>query len=261
MAQIKLQKLVNVRDLGGFVTEDGRRIKEKRLIRSETLFKASQKDLDKLTKEYNLRTVVDFRTVLEAEQKPDPEMQGVTNIFNPIIDESVMGITRETISILDIPKRYVGMTIEPMLYMQNMYRDIAFGDLAKKNYANFFDILLQQEEGATLWHCSAGKDRVGIGTMLLLSALGVARETIIEDYLMTSYYFRYENRKLHLLIRLGVRDKKVREYILFLMDVKREFIEAVFDEIEKFGGMDKYLEEVMGLTPEKREKLKNMYLD
>ncbi len=261
MAQIKLQKLVNVRDLGGIRTEDGRTIKEKRLIRSETLFKASQKDIDKLTKEYNLRTVVDFRTVLEAEQKPDPEIKGVTNIFNPIIDESVMGITRETISLFDIPKRYVGMTIEPMLYMQNMYRDIAFGDLAKKNYANFFRILLQQEEGSTLWHCSAGKDRVGIGTMLLLSALGVARETIIEDYLMTSYYFRHENRKLELLIHLGVRDKKVRDYIFFLMDVKREFIEAVFDEIEKFGGMDKYLEEVMGLTPEKREKLRNMYLD
>ena len=95
----------------------------------------------------------------------------------------------------------------------------------------------------------------------MLSALGVTRETIIEDYLMTSYYFRHENKKLELLIYLGVRDKKVRDYIFFLMDVKREFIEAVFDEIEKFGGMDKYLEEVMGLTPEKREKLKDMYLD
>lgn len=261
MAHIKLQKLNNVRDLGGIRTEDGRTIKEKRLIRSETLYKASQKDIDTLVNTYNLKTVVDFRTVLEAEQKPDPKISGVRNIFNPIIDESVMGITRETISLFDIPKRYVGMTIDPMEYMQNMYRDIAFGDLAKKNYSNFFNILLEQEEGAVLWHCSAGKDRVGIGTALLLSALDVARETIIDDYLMTSYYFRHENKKLELLVHLGVRDKKVREYILFLMDVKREFIMAVFDEIDNFGGMDKYLEEVMGLTEEKREKLKEMYLE
>lgn len=261
MAQIKLQKLSNVRDLGGIRTEDGRTIKEKRLIRSETLYKASPKDLDKLVGEYNLRTVVDFRTVIEAEQKPDPIMDEVEYIFNPIIEESVMGITREKSRLVDVPKRYVGMTIDPMEYMQNMYRDIAFGDLAKKNYANFFNILLEQNEGAVLWHCSAGKDRVGIGTALLLSALGVARETVIEDYLMTSYYFRHENKKLEALIKIGVRDKQIRQYIYFLMDVKREFIMAVFDEIDKFGGMDKYLEEAMGLTAEKREKLKEMYLD
>lgn len=261
MAHIKLEKLNNVRDLGGILTCDGKRIKEKRLIRSETLYKASQKDIQKLRDEYQLKTVVDFRTTIEAEQKPDPQIDGVKNIFNPIIKESVMGITREKSRLIDVPKRYVGMDGDPIEYMRDMYKEIAFGDLAKKNYANFFNILLNQENGAVLWHCSAGKDRVGIGTVLLLSALNVSRETIIQDYLMTSYYFKDENKKLGLLLKIGVRDKKVRSYVLALMDVKREYIMAVFDEIDKQGGMDKFLSDVMGLTDEKREKLRKMYLE
>lgn len=47
-------------------------------------------------------------------------------------------------------------------------------------------VILQQEEGAVLWHCSMGKDRVGVGTALLLYALGVPMETIMEDYLRTN---------------------------------------------------------------------------
>lgn len=261
MGHIKLEKLDNVRDLGGILTKDGRRIKENRLIRSETLYKASEKDIHILRDKHNLKTIVDFRTVIEAEQKPDPIIDGVKYIFNPIITESVMGITREKSRLIDVPKRYEGMDGDPIEYMKDMYRQIAFDDLGKKNYAEFLNILLNQQEGAVLWHCSAGKDRVGVGTALILSALDVSKETIISDYLKTSYYFRHQNKKLETLLKIGVRDKNVRNYVLALMDVKREFIMTVFDEIDKIGGMDKYLEDTMGLTEEKRSILKNMYLE
>ena len=58
------------------------------------------------------------------------------------------------------------------------------GDEAVKAYKQFFDILLDQEEGAILWHCSEGKDRTGLASLLILHALGVPPETIMEDYLL-----------------------------------------------------------------------------
>ena len=59
---------------------------------------------------------------------------------------------------------------------------------AKTQYKKFFEILLDQNNGTILYHCSAGKDRTGVATALLLSALGVDRETVINDYLLSAQY-------------------------------------------------------------------------
>lgn len=262
MPRIKLQKLVNCRDLGGFITKDSKRVREHRLIRSETLYSATQKDIETLTKVYGLKNVVDFRTDLERSQKPDPQISGVTNYINPILKEETLGITRENVEYRDMPKLFENISVSPLEYMQKMYRNIATDSHALEHYRKFFEILLSNEEGSTLWHCSAGKDRVGVGTALLLTALGVDREEIIQDYLMTSYYYRFTNMKLKALIRLGVRDKKVRDCLEYLLDVKREYIEAVFDSIEeKYGSVDVYLEKEMGLDEDNLNKLKRLYLE
>ena len=69
-------------------------------------------------------------------------------------------------------------------YMAGLYRNLVMDPFSRQQYRKFFGILLDQKEGAVLWHCSAGKDRVGVGTALLLSALGIPRETILADYMI-----------------------------------------------------------------------------
>ena len=261
MSHIKLQKMKNCRDLGGFMTEDGRKIKEKSLIRSEALFEASQSDIEKLKNEYNLKTVIDFRTDIECEQKPDPDIPGVKYIHNPILRAQTLGITRERVAYRDMPKLFENISVTPLEYMSEMYRNLVLDESAMTHYKEFFRILIE-EDGAFLWHCTAGKDRVGIGTALLLSALGVSREDIINDYLMTDYYYRFTNAKLNMMISLGVRDKNVRTYLRWLLSVKREYICASFSAVEeKYGSVEAYLQSVMGLDGEKIAALKEKFLE
>lgn len=70
--RIPLESLPNTRDLGGIRTADGRSIRLRRLLRSGALAGISDADREKLLKEYNLKTVIDFRTDTEREEKPDP---------------------------------------------------------------------------------------------------------------------------------------------------------------------------------------------
>ncbi len=262
MPRIKLEKLENCRDLGGFPVTGGYRVKNRKLIRSEALFAASENDLKILTDEYGLRTVVDFRTDIERNQKPDPDIEGVENIFNPIVVAETLGITRERVDYRDLPKIFEGMSGEPLEYMENLYCSIALDEYSREHYRSFFSVLLSERDGSVLWHCSAGKDRVGIGTALLLSALGAEREDIIKDYLMTGHYYRFTNFKLKTMIAFGVRDRKVRNYLNCLLDVKREYIAAVFKAIDsKYGSLDAYLEKEMNLGSENRARLRELYLE
>lgn len=261
MPHIKLQKLQNCRDLSHLETRDGRKIKKNSLIRSETLFKASKKDIKKLTDEYGLKTIIDFRTDIECDQKPDPEISGVKYIHNPILEAQTLGITREKVAYKDVPKIYANVKIEPAENMRNLYQSLVLGEYTIEHYREFFRILLE-EDGAFLWHCTAGKDRVGIATALLLSALGVEREKIIADYLMTDYYYKRENAKLRFLINIGVRKKLVRMHLRYLLCVKREYITASFDAIEKkYGSVENYLRKEMGLDSAKIIKLREKFIE
>ena len=261
MGRIKLEKLENTRDLGGFKTKDGKEIIAKALLRSGTLFDATENDKRVLVNEYNLKKVVDFRTDVEREQKPDPELNGVENLWVPILEAETLGITREKVELKDMPKIFDGLTTDPLDYMKEMYSNIVMSPCAQKGYGKFFEILLEENDGSVLWHCSAGKDRVGVGTALLLTVLGVDREEIIEDYLMTSVYYKRTNLKLKILIKLFIRNPRTRNYLFYLMDVKREYIEASFEMIEKnFGSVEDYLDKALNISPQQQDLLRKKYL-
>ena len=93
--RIPLERLYNTRDLGGIGTTDGRRIRPHRLIRSGQLSGMTERDARVLAEEYELKTVVDFRTEREKEESPDPVPEGITYLEIPILDELSVGITRD----------------------------------------------------------------------------------------------------------------------------------------------------------------------
>lgn len=261
MGRIKLQKLENTRDLGGLVTADGRKIKEKKLIRSGELFKATERDKAVLLNEYEMKTIVDFRTETERDQKPDPELDGVNYVFDPILKEKTLGITRERSRKIDMPKNFKGVQTKPMEFMRNLYRGIVLDEHSQKGYAKFFDVLYNQKNGSVLWHCAAGKDRVGVATALLLTVLGVDRKTIIDDYLLTDTYYRRTNFGLYLLLDIFVWDKNAANHLKYLLAVKPEYMQAAFEAIEEnYGSVENYLVEAMDFSLEKQEALRKKYL-
>ena len=175
--RITMQSLSNTRDLGAIATKDGRHILPRKLIRSGNLYHASMADQHVLQEDCKLKTVIDLRDQLERNERPDIVVKGVEYYHIPMIDEetisdspkSVLGIL-QTNDMLKKVLEYDG-DIESLIEQQ--YENFVKDQYSVKQCARFMDVLLHHENGAALWHCSFGKDRVGVVTALLLCALGV----------------------------------------------------------------------------------------
>lgn len=256
--RLPLQSLPNTRDLGALVTEDGRHILPRKLLRSGEIYHVSIADQEMLTEEYRLRTVIDLRTTAERRAKPDTIMPGVEYYHIPILDEETIGISHEG----GLAEMLLNFGGNAQQYMEKQYESLIRDQFSVKQYARFLDVLLHQEDGAILWHCSAGKDRVGVGTALLLCALGVPREVICQDFMRTNAYL--EGELQYMLRFLEARtevQENVADNLRILFKVKESYIDAVFNAIEKdYGTVDRFLRRALYLTPKAIEDLQEKYL-
>ena len=149
----------------------------------------------------------------------------------------------------------------PMAFGEDIYPQLVTNEESVYHYRRFFEILLEQEEGAVLWHCTAGKDRVGTGTALLLSALNVDRETILQDYMLTNTYIEPETQRMQEMVSRFTTDPVVFRTLRVLNGVERGYLESVFQTIDRvYGSLKEFLENQMGLNRERRMELCHRYL-
>lgn len=265
--RIPLQGIFNTRDLGGILMKDRRRIKTCRLIRSGQLLHMTEDDKNTLSHTYGLKNIIDFRTANEQKESPDPLIRDVTYISNPILEEMTAGITHDEASEkqLSLGEATISMKergIDPTSYMKQMYIDIITSKYSLSQYRRFFDILSKQTTGSALWHCSAGKDRVGIGTALLLCALGADMDTIMADYLITEHFLKEEVDRIIQQLSHKIKDAAALECIRICMGVKEDYLLSVFQIMEETAGSAyRFLEEKLALTTEKVDTLKALYLE
>lgn len=268
--RIELENLVNTRDLGGYVNEDGKTIKPKKLIRSAALSKASAADLEKLCKEYNLEAIVDFRNSDEMTRHPDPTMDGVTHIWCPIFEERAGAITREALWDESDPlgiyfffgEQMKKAALEGKDDLAEYYVQFVTKQHSIDYYKKFFNVLLEERNGSVLWHCSAGKDRCGMGTVFLLKALGMSDELIYEDYLLTNVMYEGENLKMIAIARERNIDPSFDEIIRGVNGVRKHLLDSVYEICEKeYGGLAGFLKNKLELDDEKIARLKELYLD
>ena len=215
-------------------------------------------DQDMLLEDYKLSTVIDFRTEAEREQKPDTIMKGVEYYPIPVLDEETSGITQAG-TLMDMLTKFDQVPDE---FMCKQYENLVRDEICIKQYANFLDVVLHQKKGAVLWHCSAGKDRAGIGTALLLYALGVPRKTIKEDFLKTNVYL--DNEMQHMVRYLETRmivTPEIIDKVRLLYKVKGEYLDTAFRTIEKdYGSVDYFMGKALYMNPKTIEALRNKYL-
>ncbi len=270
ITKIELEGMPNTRDLGGMPTRDGRRIRCKKLLRSGDLSRLTAQSAAVLKETYGLEKVIDLRTKEEAAQHPDYIIDGVRYIHLPVVDGKALGITREE----GAENNFVEQVLLSMLsqntspadaaksYMRQMYAGFLQSAFARKTYRNFFAELLKETQGSILWHCTAGKDRVGLGTMLLLHALNVEEEWIMTDYLKVNEFVRSVIDYHGSLAVEQTGTENARALIEILFSVEASYLEAVYAEIKRdFGSMDAFLEQEMGLDAPKRERLQTLYLE
>lgn len=260
---IDLERLPNTRDLGYLRTGSGARIRPRRLIRSGALAEASDEDIRMLVEVYQVKTVIDLRTPDEQANSPDPmdKMPSVDFFDAPILGFSTTGITRED-GLPGMIKTFSGSTHDPRQLMIELYSNMFVDDIGIRGFTRFFEILAQSGEGAVLWHCSAGKDRAGLATVLLLHILGVSRDAILSDYLVTNRYLANRANDLTKLIPPQYQEKAALQSLQILNSADAAFLDAGIVAVEQeYGSLDTYLAKALGLDEYARKTLCCRYLE
>ena len=256
---ITFDKLSNTRDIGGMKTLDNRKIIPGKLFRSGHLNEVSFSDRNKLSQLGPI--IIDLRTDAERNERPDVHITGVKNIHIPIVDNLTAGISRESGSLEELFKKFILDPKGANEYMRKMYKSFA-SDTAVSKYANFVKILIQSES-PVLWHCTAGKDRAGIGAVIVEEILGVPREDIISDYLRTNEFIENDVNLVIGLVkeRTGITDETADESIRILFGAMRDYIDSFYQAVnEKYGSISRYILDGLALSGEEIKIMKNKYL-
>ncbi len=227
----------NFRDLGGYPTGDGRFVKWGMLFRTDDMYNLTETDLDYLS-DVGLCTVVDFRSENEVEAAADKfPATAVNHVLLPIFPGNLSQI------------RYDNM--DPALfknYMNDMYASFCTDENIIDQYRQFFALLQDETKIPLSFHCSAGKDRTGIGAALFLYSLGVSEDIIIQDYLLSNQYLEGKYAAL------------VAETPEFKIAsrVEAEYMQITLSSIkENYGSVENYLENSLNVDI---AKMKSMYL-
>lgn len=262
--QIPLEGHANFRDLGGYETEDGRRVRWGRLYRSGELGELTDADIAHLTDVLGIRLVCDLRSPGEVAELADPVLDGADQIEIPIHDTSVDPVALEEAIIAgDLS------VVDPQLLVNG---NRSFVSDFTTEYAMLLDRVMDPNSWPTNLHCTAGKDRAGWGSALILLALGVPEETVMEDYLLSATYRAEENeatieqvRSVVAAVR-GIPPTELPDEELdglrALLDVRPEFLGAAFDQIRaEYGDVATYLSEGLGVTTDELADFRDAMLE
>jgi len=240
-----LETQPNFRSLEGILTGSGRSFRKNLVYRSGSLNKLSPDDIGKL-RDIGLSLIIDFRSDREVTAHPTDIIPGVKHTERIIIADEARDRAMDFLDTND------ARGLEQVLV--NDYRRMIRNDSGR--FAKFFRVLEQASDLPLVYHCAAGKDRTGIATVLLLSALGVDMDTIMQDYFLSNERLKSLIGKL---IKKLCEQGRNGEIIRPMMEVRPEYLHAALDEIEtSFGGMKNYLCNILKTDT---ELLQSKYLE
>ncbi|MGD9602203.1 MAG: tyrosine-protein phosphatase [Gammaproteobacteria bacterium] len=254
---LALEGAVNLRDLGGYATDDGRRVRWGRLYRSGHLSRLTPAAHAELA-DLDIRTVCDFRTATERTRE------------NAVLPNAPRVVTLEV-----PPGRHADRTLHHLLAETDDPADVAqevhallraFVAEFTAAYRRMFAALLAAEPAPVLLNCSAGKERTGVGMVLLLTALGVPRATIRADFLLSRRYFPAEPELARALQKYAVpgKDEALMARLLQpLIDTPDAYADTVLDaldrQVARYGDVPAFLRECYGVGPAERAHLRDTY--
>lgn len=244
---INIPGIQNFRDLGGYPSYSTRKqMRWGMLYRSaeiDSLEWSSRKEL----KNIGIRTIIDLRSSTEADRK-NPLQQEFKTIHIPIVtgdmENILKGIQEQKIK---------SDTVYRMV--EQMNRDLIAN--YTREYRQIFDVLLDKNNYPVVIHCSSGKGRTGIVSALILAALGVNEDIIMEDYRLSNDYFNIPTASKYA-YRLPARSQ---EAITTIFSAREDFLNAAKEEAERrYGDVETYLEKGIGLTKEEIKQLQSILL-
>lgn len=259
-AALGITSIPNLRDLGGYKAKDGAVIQYGMLYRSNQLKGIGTEDMKKLAA-LKLKYDYDLRTAREQKYKPDELPTGVQLVSLDVLADETDAVPVMLDELLRDPKRVSkatgGGTAEAEATMKEMYRELVSLESAKDAYGKLFKALSKTDGSPALFHCSSGKDRTGWAAAALLTLLGIPKEDVIKDFLRSNEYL------------LPIYKKQIDDFVAAggqrgiptaIYGVKGEYLEAAFDEVKKkYGSMEKYFSEGLGLDAATQQALCKIY--
>lgn len=250
----------NFRELGGYKTLSGKKIKMHKLLRTGHLADLSEYD-QKFLIDYGVKYDVDFRSEDEVTHQPDRVPKEAEYIFNPVFSED---LTNSSKSITDLEKQSAEDADFGFNHMLYAYEDMIRSTSAQQAYRKFFDVLLKNKNDneAVLFHCTAGKDRTGFGALLILTALGVPLRAIKQDYILTNVTTKdFVDNMIKHEKEQGKNDNTLQS-IRDIQSVHPEYIDHAIKLMnDEYGSVNNYLREVMKLSSSDIMALRNIYLE
>ena len=257
--KLPLKGAHNFRELGGYRTQDNKSVKWGILYRSDELHALTAEDI-KYLERLKLNTLVDFRSLGERENEPDPLLKE-TNILLLPIDVLAESSSEESVkSQQEIQEELFSGERDLSNLLVDANKD--FATTFTPTYKIFIDTLIENNGLPLVFHCSAGKDRAGFAAAIVLSILGVPRDIIIQDYLATNAYTKDEIDRTIQQINISSAFKVDTDNIRKVLEVEERYIQAAFDAIDKeWGSMELYFKNGLMLSEAEIEKIKALYLE
>jgi protein-tyrosine phosphatase len=239
---------VNFRDIGGYRSADGRRVRWGRLYRSDLL--VFEPEDAPVYRELGIRTVYDLRSTKEQELSSNvlPVDPPGGSVALPLVSEQpelnpVAGIE----------------TSDGGSFLRHLYRNIL--DRSAHNFGTLLTGMADPEKVPAVFHCAAGKDRTGLLAAVLLGVLGVPIDDILDDYELTALYRRAEH-VAESAQRFGENFKMPPEVVAGMLDSPRWALsQALQDLVAHPGGFDAYLTGPAGADPSLPDRLRDALLE
>lgn len=257
--RLPLQQAINFRELGGYPTTDGGHIATHKLLRSARLAVLSQADVHYLA-DYGVRYVVDFRSTDEMTVAPDRLPTAADYHALPILAEDATHASDDPQERARRLKEDPGYGIESMLAV---YRQMIVDPFSQQAYRRFFELLLENDQPneSLVFHCTAGKDRTGLGAYFILHALGVPEATIVNDYLATNNYIQDVIAQEVKRAEATLKNPEAVANWKALESVDRNYLQTAEQAIaELAGNVDGYLRNILHVTPQEQADLRRLYV-
>ncbi len=250
----------NLRDLGGYATNDGATVVRGLVYRSNQLAGISPEDMEKIAK-LSLKNDYDLRTEAERTPLPDELPPGVNNIWLDVLKDASGSAPADLLGLLKNPKegnKALGDGKIEAVFVQS-YRDFVSLPSATTAYNELFTSLANKNKLPALFHCTTGKDRTGWAAAALLTLLDIPMETVMKDYLRSNDYILPLYKEVIDSYVAGGGEPSIPQAIF---GVKEEYLEASFDEMQiKYDSIENYFSEALGIDATMQKKLRDIYLE
>lgn len=253
----------NFRDMGGTPMADGRRIKKGMFFRSGALDKVSEEDKAAINA-LNIGTVFDYRDGKEIARNPDFEGN-----FKYVNIPALRSMAAEAADMETQSEGSTGLTKEQAESIKSQFMQ-SYIEMPMENEAYRQTLLALNEHKPILYHCASGKDRTGVGGMLITLALGGTKEQAMIDYLDSNEYRKEDNQKMFdYIANLAKKTNAPKEALdlgeelmHYMMLTNERFLNASFNSIfSKYNTFDDYLLGEYGITKEMTDDWKSFYLE